>query len=91
MVKLIANNFSAILGKKLLKISKVSKETGISRTTLTNLYYRRSTCVSLEVLDKLCQYLNCGVGDLFEYEQKAASPDETPNPVLQPTNSGKRN
>lgn len=65
---MINNNFSTILGKKLLKITKVSKDTGISRTTLTNLYYRRSTYVSFEVLDKLCKYLNCGVGDLFEYE-----------------------
>lgn len=67
---MINNNFSTVLGKKLLKITKVSKETGISRTTLTNLYYRRSTYVSFDVLDKLCTYLNCDVGELFEYEKK---------------------
>lgn len=73
MIKLIVNNFSAIIGKKLLKISKVSRDTGISRTTLTNLYYRRNECISLEVLDKLCRYLHCSVGELFEYEKEAAS------------------
>lgn len=66
MINVIDNNFSTILGKKLLKISKVSKDTGISRTTLTNLYYRRSEFVSLEVLGKLCTYLDCSVSDLFE-------------------------
>lgn len=70
MIRLINNNFSTVLGKKLLKISRVSKDTGISRTTLTNLYYRRSTYISFDVLDKLCKYLNCNVGELFEYEME---------------------
>lgn len=69
MINLINNNFSTILGKKLLKISRVSKDTGISRTTLTNLYYRRSQYVTFDVLDKLCKYLKCNVSDLFEYEE----------------------
>ena len=42
MCVMINNNFSKLLGERLLKISKVSEETGISRTTLTNLYYRRN-------------------------------------------------
>lgn len=67
MYNLINNNFSTILGKNLLKISKVSKDTGISRTTLTNLYYKRSKFVTFEVVDKLCSYLDCSVDDLFEY------------------------
>lgn len=59
------NNFSTILGKKLLKITTVAKDTGISRTTLTNLYYRRSSSISLKILDKLCIYLDCSVGELL--------------------------
>ena len=65
---MICNKFSAILGERLLKISKVAKDTGISRTTLTHLYYRRNLHITMEVLDKLCAYLNCNVGDLFEYK-----------------------
>ena len=52
------NNLSMILGERLLKISFVAKETGISRTTLTNLYYKRSKSISGRVLNKLCAYLN---------------------------------
>lgn len=66
---MIDNNFSTIMGKKLLKISKVSKDTGISRTTLTNLYYRRSQYVTFDVLDKLCNYFDCRIEDLFEYKK----------------------
>ena len=65
---MIRNKFSVILGEKLLRISKVAQETGISRTTLTNLYFRRAQGVTFEVLDKLCNYLDCEVSDLFEYK-----------------------
>ena len=68
MNNMIVNKFSALLGAKLLKITKVSRDTGISRTTLTNLYFRRSIGISFEVLDKLCGYLDCEVNDLFEYK-----------------------
>lgn len=65
---MIRNKFSVILGEKLLRISKVAQDTGISRTTLTNLYFRRAQGVTFEVLDKLCNYLECDVNDLFEYK-----------------------
>ena len=67
---MIQNNFSVILAQKLLKISKVAQETGISRTTLTNLYYRRSSQISFDVLDRLCGYLKCSVSELFEHVQE---------------------
>ncbi len=63
------NNLSQILGAKLIKISQVAKDTGISRTTLTNLYYKRSKAISGDVLHKLCDYLNCTVGDLLEMKK----------------------
>lgn len=65
---MIRNKFSVILGEKLLRISKVAQDTGISRTTLTNLYFRRAQGITFEVLDKLCKYLECEVSDLFEYK-----------------------
>ena len=69
MNNMIVNEFSALLGEKLLKITTVSRDTGISRTTLTNLYFRRSAGVTFEVIDKLCNYLDCDVSDLFEHKK----------------------
>lgn len=69
MIKL-DNNLSAILGERLIKITQVSKDTGISRTTLTNLYYKRSKAISGDVLHKLCDYLGCTVGDLLETKKE---------------------
>ena len=69
MFIMINNNFSILLAKKLLKITQVANDTGLSRTTLTNLYYRRTNLISLDVLDKLCRYLDCNVGDILNYEE----------------------
>ncbi|MDU7066727.1 MAG: helix-turn-helix transcriptional regulator [Clostridium perfringens] len=66
---MINNKFSMLLGKKLIKISEISRETGISRTTLTSLYYKKSTKISFDVLDKLCDYLECSINDIIEFEK----------------------
>nr|DAO47890.1 MAG TPA: Cro/C1-type HTH DNA-binding domain protein [Caudoviricetes sp.] len=70
MYSVIDNKFSMILGAKRLKITDVAKNTGISRTTLTNLYYDRNAAISLDTLDRLCGFLQCGIGDLFEYKKE---------------------
>ncbi|MCP9333995.1 helix-turn-helix domain-containing protein [Lentilactobacillus hilgardii] len=64
------NNFSTILGFRLLKIEDVAKATGISRTTLTSIYYRRSKNVKLDTLRKLCDYLQIPLSELIEYKPK---------------------
>lgn len=68
----ISKNFFRVIGERKLRISKISKDTGISRTTLTNLYYGRCQYISFDVLDKLCRYLNCDVGELLEYKKEVS-------------------
>lgn len=64
------NNFSKILGEKLMKISNVHFATGISRSTLTNFYYKRSTNIQLGTLIKICDYLEIPLSELIEYQPK---------------------
>lgn len=66
---MIVNKFAVLLAQRLLKISALAKATGISRVTLTQLYYRRTKQIDLETLDKLCDYLNCTVGDIIEFQK----------------------
>lgn len=66
----MVNNFSKILGERRLKISKISSDTGITRGTLTNLYYNRSKQISFDVLNKLCIYLGCSIGDIISTEDE---------------------
>jgi putative transcriptional regulator len=63
---MIKCNLSRIIGEKKLKISDVSRDTGINRGTLTRLYQETAERIDLEVMDQLCAYLECEVGELFE-------------------------
>jgi len=64
------NNLSMVMGARLLSISKVHEDTGISRSTLINLYYRRAKNVRLDTLRKLCDYLQIPLSELIEYTPK---------------------
>lgn len=67
---MLVNHFSAILGARRIKISDISRETGISRTTLTDLYYDKGKAISFDVLDKVCRYLDVQPGDLFSVQSE---------------------
>lgn len=64
---MILNNFKTILGAKRLTISKVSKDTKISRPTLTSIYYNDNQSISMSILNTLCIYLNCSTSEFFSY------------------------
>lgn len=55
------------MGEKRLKISDITKDTGINRGTITRLYHETAKRVELDVLDKLCRYLECTVDELLEF------------------------
>ena len=63
---MIKCHLSRIMGEKRLKISDVIRDTGINRGTITRLYHETAERVELESIEKLCRYLNCEIGDIFE-------------------------
>jgi len=63
---MIKCNLSRILGEKKLKISDVARDTKINRGTLTRLYKEIAIRVEFDVLERLCTYLNCEIGELIE-------------------------
>lgn len=65
------NNLRVILAKKKLKMSDIVRETGISRNTIRALYYETAKGIQFETLEKICNYLQCEIGDLFELEKEA--------------------
>lgn len=60
------NNFSKLLGEKLIKISDVSKKTGISKTTLGNIYYQRADDFKYSTIKSICDFFNIGIDDFFK-------------------------
>lgn len=51
-----------------ITLSEVSKETGINRTTISRLADPRGGyTTSTDILEKLCRYFGCKIGDLVEF------------------------
>lgn len=57
------------MGEKRINITQLSKISTISRTTLTSLYFDRTSGIKFDTLDKICKSLNCDVVDIFEFKE----------------------
>lgn len=53
--------------KRRVTIQEIAEETGLGRMTLSRMLNHPGTAVRTDVLDKLCEYFGCQVGDLAEY------------------------
>ncbi|EPI39928.1 helix-turn-helix domain-containing protein [Enterococcus faecalis] len=63
------NNFSKILGERMLKIGDVHKATGISKNTLVLIFYQRKKDYRYTTLAKICNYLEISIEDFFKKEE----------------------
>jgi len=59
------NNFSIILATQHKKIADVHNATGISKFTLTQLYYQRVRNPQTETVTKIADYLECSLDELL--------------------------
>jgi putative transcriptional regulator len=50
----------------------VHEKTGLSRTTISNLYHDRMERIDYVTLSKLCEFFDCTVGDILEYNKEDA-------------------
>ena len=64
---MIKCHLSRMLGERKMKISDVSRETGLHRGSITKLYQETAVRIEIDVMDKICRFLDCSVGDLFEF------------------------
>lgn len=63
------NNLRVLLAKKRKKVIDVYKATGISKTTLTSLYYERTKNPEVETLLKIADYLGVTIDELLTPEE----------------------
>lgn len=63
------NNFRVLLAKKRKTVADLSKDTGISKTTLTNLYYERTKNPDSQTLLKLSKSLGVTIDELLNVEE----------------------
>lgn len=59
------NNLSMLMGKKRVSALKLSKEIGISRTTIHGLYHERTKSPDMQVVMKLCDYFKVTPNEFF--------------------------
>lgn len=59
-------HLSRLMDEKRLKIADLERDTGLSRTTLTRLYYEKAGRLDFETLEILCRYFKVEVGDILE-------------------------
>ena len=73
---MIKCQLSRLMGEHKMKVIDVARATGIHRNMITLLYRETATRIELEDIDKLCQFFNCEVGELFEFvpDNKKAEP-----------------
>ncbi|WP_068783194.1 helix-turn-helix domain-containing protein [Paenibacillus phocaensis] len=69
---MVINHLSEIMGRKRLKISDVVAGTGLAINTVSGLYHDKVKRVDLETLDKLCDFLEVGIGDILEHVKEGA-------------------
>lgn len=73
---MIKCHLSRIMGEKKVRIADVSKATGIHRNMITLLYYEKAKRIDFDVIEKICRYFNCTIGELLELQ-----PDKTKGSV----------
>ncbi|MEG1926856.1 MAG: helix-turn-helix transcriptional regulator [Ruthenibacterium sp.] len=64
---MIRINLAPLLGKQRLKQVDLINATNIRSGTISDLYNECIHSVTIEQINKICKYLNCTVGELFEY------------------------
>lgn len=60
-------NLNMLLAERNLTASRLSKDTGISKTTLTALVNNTGKGIQYETIDTICNYLNITPEDFFDY------------------------
>jgi putative transcriptional regulator len=64
---MIKNRLSIILGEQRMRVSELSKLTGISQNALNKIYHNKTKGIDFDTLNKLCNILQCNSQELFEF------------------------
>lgn len=59
-------NLSTLMGKCRYSIQDVHKLTGLSRSTVSNLYNDKASRIDFDTLEKLCELFKCNASELFD-------------------------
>ena len=69
----IRSKLSTLMGENRYNMGHVHEKTGLSRTTISNLYHDKMERIDYVTLSKLCELFNCSVGDILEYYKEESN------------------
>jgi putative transcriptional regulator len=64
---MLINRLSRLMGERRQSIQDVASATGLSYTTVFQLYHDKSTRYDRETLDRLCNHFGVGLDGVFEW------------------------
>ncbi len=67
---MIKCRLSRLLGDRRMSVLELKRRTELPYVTLTNLYHEKTTGVTFYTIDKICESLECNIGDLLEYVEE---------------------
>ena len=70
MLGMIKNRLSIILGEQRIRVSELSRLTGISQNALNKIYHNKTKGIDFETLDKICLALQKNTNEIFEFIEK---------------------
>jgi putative transcriptional regulator len=63
----ITNRLSRLMGERRIRIQDVADGTGLAYSAVHALYHDKAKRLDISTLNKICNYLNVPVGDIFEW------------------------
>ena len=64
---MILCNLPVLLAERRMKVADLIMIKGISKSTMHKIYNEQTSRIDFETMDKICEALDIGVGDLFTY------------------------
>lgn len=60
-----------VLGRKKMTRKKLAELTGVRPNTIGDLYNEKLRRIDFDLLDRICEALECDVSDIIQYEKNA--------------------
>ena len=65
---MIIVNIDVMLAKRKMSVSELSEKVGITIANMSILKNGKAKAIRISTIDKICQVLECGPGDILEYK-----------------------
>lgn len=70
VTKNIEIHLQEMMDKQYMNIQRLHKNSGLSRTIISDLLNGKSRSIQLETIYRLCSTLNCKIGELIEFKEE---------------------